>query len=185
MRSLSFLFNRLSARLGLCIALAAAGSAAHASVTWTLNDFSFTDGGKATGSFTWDEQSQVATSWDIVTSEGSAMAAHSYTELTSSMYKTPSVQSITFYVDKLQFRIGLADLALLNAPSAHLDLHSQNPGATGPNGFLECVNCSPYRLGNAGAFLSAELPDTVPEPSTVALTFLVLGLLAVARRKAN
>lgn len=55
----------------------------------------------------------------------------------------------------------------------------------GENGFLECVNCSPYRIGKAGAYLSAGVPPSdVSEPSTAALSVLALGLLAFVRRKA-
>ena len=163
--------------------LAGAASAANASVLWQLNDFTFTDGAKVTGWFRWDEASNKAVDWNIVTTPGT-LGGHTYTTATSGTFSVPAVESVNFYVGTLQFRLGVTALDLLDTPSAHLALFAHNAGQVGPNGFLECYNCAPYRVGQAGAYLATAPVNNVPEPSTVALCALGAGLLAVARRKA-
>jgi hypothetical protein len=169
-----------------CLAFAtmgAASGAANASVIWHLNDFSFTDGATAAGWFSWDETSDRATSWNITTTAGN-LGAFTYTDGNSSTYTTFAGDNITFYAGTRQFRIGMTNPDVFDTPSAHLAPVASNAGV-GPNGYLECFNCSPYRLGRAGAWLSAAVPPaTVPEPSTTALSLLALGLLAAVRRKA-
>jgi len=173
--------------LSLCLAvatLAGAGNAAHASVLWQLNDFSFNDGATATGWFRWDEASNKAVAWNIVTTPGT-LGGNTYATNNSGTFSIPSVNSVNFYAGTLQFRIGVTNLDVLDTPSAHLALFAQNVGQVGPYGFLECYNCAPYRTGKEGAYLTAVTPSgDVPEPSTIALSALGMGLLAVARRKA-
>lgn len=160
-----------------------------ASVTWTLNKFAFDDGGTASGSFTWDNVGKTATSWNISVSGGntSSFPALTYTSLNSDSLKNGANEMLYFEQhssasNKRQFRIGLASLAQLDSPVAVLSLFSVNTGQTGANGFLECNNCSPFRIGQAGAFLSAA---PVPEPSTWALFGIGLAGLFYTRRRAR
>lgn len=167
----------------LSLVLATAGAAANASVVWQLNNFSFTDGATATGQFTWDEATNVATSWNIATTAGT-LGANTYMDINSSMYTSASANSITFYVGSRQLRLAFLNVDNLDTPTSHLTLFSQNFGQTGQNGYLECNNCSPYRVGQAGAYLSSAVPTSaIPEPSTAALSVLTLGLLAAVRRR--
>jgi len=171
-----------------CLALATMGAAsgtATASVIWQLNDFSFDDGATATGWFSWDETSNTATSWNITATAGN-LPSFTYTDSNSAMYTTFAGDNVTFYADTRQFRIGIANADVFDTPAAHLAPLAVNAGV-GPYGYVECFNCSPYRLGQSGAWLSAAAAvpaATVPEPSTAALGILALGLLAAARRKA-
>lgn len=173
--------------LSCCLAiatLAGASNAANASVVWQLNNFTFNDGATATGFFRWDEASNKADSWSIVVTPGT-LSGYTYDPGSSATFSTASVNSVTFYVGSRQFRLGVTNLDVLDTPSAHLALFAQNIGQVGPNGFLECWNCSPYRTGNAGAYLAAVTPPVnVPEPSTGALGAFGIGLLALARRTA-
>ena len=152
---------------------------ANAAVIWELNNFLFDDGTSATGSFTWNEATNVATSWDILTIDGS----RSGTQYSSTTGSFVNLGSFFFFGEVAnQFRIGLADLDSLDTPSASLTLFSQNPGSTGPNGFLECTNCGDIREGEAGAYLSV---SAVPVPAAVWLFGSgLVGLIGVARRKA-
>jgi hypothetical protein len=165
----------------LLLAAITISAGAHASVLWELNNFSFNDGATATGWFRWDEAQNKATSWNIATTAGT-LSAYTYLETNSKMYTTFAGDDITFYVGNRQFRIGIATADVLDTASAHLALTVHNAGQVGQNGFLECINCAPYREGRAGAFLSADVTD-VPEPSSAALSILALGLLAAVRRK--
>lgn len=168
----------------LLLATLSGFGSAHASVLWQLNNFNFNDGATATGWFRWDPGANKATSWNIATTAGT-LGAHIYLETNSSMYTTFAGDDITFYVGNRQLRIGIANADVLDTASAHLAPAVPNPGQVGPYGFLECVNCAPYRTGQAGAYLSADVPPSnVPEPSTAALSVLALGLLAAVRRKA-
>jgi MYXO-CTERM domain-containing protein len=163
--------------------MGAAGGTANASVLWHLNDFSFDDGATASGWFNWDETSNKATSWNIAATAGT-LPAFTYTDSNSATYTTFAGDNITFYIGNRQFRIGTASADAFDTPSAHLAPFGSN-GNVGSYGYLECINCSPYRIGQSGAYLSAQVqPTTVPEPSTAALGLLALGLLVAVRRKA-
>lgn len=167
--------------LSLCLAFATlvgAGNAANASVLWQLNNFKFDDGARATGWFRWDDTTNTVVEWNIVTNPGS-LSGNTYTDANGGTFIVTDFDVLVFYTGSRQFRLGLIDMFALDFPSNHLSLFVQNAGLVGPNGFLECDSCVPYRLGQAGAYLA----QTVPEPSTVALCLLGTGLLAVARRK--
>lgn len=175
---------RSTLKLSLLLATIVVSASAHASVLWELNNFAFNDGATATGWFRWDEGTNKATSWNIATTAGT-LSAFTYLDTNSNTYTTFAGDDVTFYAGTRQLRIGIANADVLDSPSAHLALAVANPGQVGPNGFLECFNCSPYRIGQAGAFLSADEPTTnVPEPSTAALLMVALGSLAAVRRKA-
>lgn len=179
----SLRLSRVGARLAAGLALVTLSCAAHASVVWQLHDFAFTDGATAAGSFTWDETLHRPTAWNISTTAG-VLAAQTYTDANSMAGLATSLNFLVFNVGVRDFRIGFPDFSVLETPVAHLVPNNPNSGFVGPNGYLECDNCYPYRTGVAGAYLSA-LPEThVPEPSTAALSILALGLLAAVRRRA-
>ncbi len=167
--------------LALVLALSMTGSA-QASIVWTLNDFSFSDGGQAAGSFTWDESTNTITQWNIRVTGAVGWAEKTYSDLDSQAYAGPlrGTEAVLFgYRDNArQFRFGLASFDLLDTPVTQLGL---TPGSyVGSTGFLECLNCGPIRSGVPGAYLSAA---TVPEPGSLALVGLSLGLVALGRKR--
>jgi hypothetical protein len=180
----------MRALLTICLFIATlgAGGAANASVLWQLHDFKFNDGATATGWFRWDTGANKAIEWNIATTAGT-LAAYTYLQTNlqtnSSTYTTFAGDDITFFAGNRQLRLGIPNADALDTPSSHFVLAVPNVGQVGPYGFQECLNCSPYRTGLAGAFLSADAPPSnVPEPSTAALSVLALGVLAAMRRKA-
>ena len=182
MKKILHLPSGLLSRVILSVLLGSFACGANASVVWQLNNFVFNDATSATGSFVWDATTNTAISWNIVTVDGGRPGVN-YSSATGNFGTSSSIDVMYFSKGFDQFRIGLADLNLLDTPAASLSLVSQNVGQTGANGFLECDNCGSFRLGQAGAFLSAS--SDVPEPSTIAMFGLAFGLIGVARlRKA-
>lgn len=167
----------------MAIAMALFGAtAANASVVWTLNNFTFNDGSQATGTFTWDEVLNRATAWHIETTAG-RLAAFTYTDANSTMFLSGNADVLNFAFGARQFRIGVLNADVFDTASAHLAPFASNPGLVGPAGYVECINCSPNRIGLTGAYLSADVPTNVPEPATAALSLLALGLLGLSRRR--
>ncbi|GGY42326.1 PEP-CTERM sorting domain-containing protein [Pseudoduganella albidiflava] len=156
---------------------------AQASVIWTLNNFNFTDGATASGTFTWEETTNRVTAWNIATTTG-LFFGNSYTSDDPEGLTTvdTNFQMITFWTGNWNLRLGLASLDALDTPAAHQELFSQEPLFTGQHGYLECANCAPYRFGEAGAWLSAAVVQ-VPEPSALALSALALCIMVAVRRR--
>ncbi|MET0116510.1 MAG: PEP-CTERM sorting domain-containing protein [Sedimenticola sp.] len=151
----------------------------NASVIWQLNNFVFDDGATAVGSFEWDEASNTAISWNIDILPVLSDSPGSYSDATGTSHSYAPLDTLTFQEgDYWQFRLGFADLDLLDTPVASLSLYSQNTGLTGDYGFLECENCNPWREGMRGAYLS----PAIPEPATLALMGLGLAGIGFARK---
>jgi len=165
-----------------------------ATIQWTLNNGSFNDGGTVSGSFVWDTISNTATSWNFAVSGGntSTFPAATYSNATSTfgdvnidiatgsdtlMFSIPTPDPSVFR----QFRFAVADFAL-NTPVLNLSLVSNiftNSSST--SGYGECFNCSPYREGVLGAYLSS---SEVPLPAALPLFATGLGVIAfLARRR--
>ena len=174
-----------AAMLGAAAALTAAPLTASASVIWTLNNFKFSDGATATGTFTWEEATNKVTDWHIDTTAG-AFGAHTYANGApgNGVYTVAQNQYLLFQSNGWDLRVALANFDLLDSPAAHLALQSTRPAMTGQDGYIECRNCAPVRYGQAGAFLSAAVAN-VPEPSTIALSGLALAMLAFVHRRRN
>jgi hypothetical protein len=170
--------------LALAAAISALASPAHAAtIRWELNNFTFADGGTATGFFDWDTIALASTNYEISTSGGDV---GTFPPVTYDDETTNFAQAVNtlFFFDSANplrvFRIGLSSIATLNTPLAAL-IPVGNILA-GPTGFVECFNCGPQRLGDAGAgaYLSA-----VPEPATVTLIVLGGALSAAVRRRSR
>lgn len=169
--------QQLAVAATLCIS-----ASAQAAIVWTLNDFRFQDGATATGSFTWNEANNTVAQWDVFVSGGS-WTDQRYASQLGGGWASGSGATVFFGLsgESRGFRLGVAQLDLLDIAAARLDL-TGNP-FTGTSGFLECFNCFPAREGQRGAYLSAAPAATVPEPGSLALVGLSLGLIALGRKR--
>jgi hypothetical protein len=196
------LLIRLTHRLvaACVIAIASTGSASAANLTWTLNNVSFNDGGTATGSFTFDAQTQQVSDWLVSVSPWTYNGIDPFGDVTPDnavtspayRYDSAMTQTVAFFTsdasygyitlrDNSQFygdnpnntrEIRLAFTGALDTPGATVALNLDS-------GFgAECWNCAPARTFSSGSVTA------VPEPTQWAM-LLAGGLLlgaTVARR---
>jgi hypothetical protein len=166
-----------------CLSSAARTDAA--TITWTLNNFTFADGGVASGFFDWNTVTQSSPNYAVSVSGGNTTT---YPPLIYTDESTDFVagSNTVFFFDPTEplnyrvFRIGLVNLASLDTPQPFLTLTGNN--LTGSSGFVECYNCLSARFGaaNAGAYLSA---TPVPEPATLWLVAMGAGAGRLLRRR--
>lgn len=161
-----------------------------ASVTWNLNNFIFTDGAKATGSFVWDSDVNSVLDFNFFITDGTNdnFSAINYSRINgdSATIFSDDEDILSFSSPRnalssrpREFRISIASFDLLDIPSASLGL-VDSPYAR--NGFTECYNCSPFNAGLPGAFLSS-IPVSVPEPASIAGLTLIGIAITSKRRK--
>jgi uncharacterized repeat protein (TIGR01451 family) len=133
-------------------------------VRWTLNGVTFDDGGMATGSFDFDADSSTLSNWNIGVSGGNTgsfpVLTYSTADASSEYYLFTGNTTHT-----IQFDLSSSDRQLRLTPVSDLT----NAGGTvaidlatafGGSGGVECFNCSPFRLINAGSF-SGVAPATI------------------------
>ena len=133
---------------------------------WVLQGVTFADGGTATGAFNYDATTESVTSWNITVAGGNTTSFPPLTYSTSNSTVLvgcttgcPATQEkaiiITQNSSTRQFRI-TPDGAFTNlGGTLAVDLNTGGGGS----GAVECFNCGPFRLINAGS-LSAAGPQT-------------------------
>src|SRR4051812_46204491 len=148
-------------------------------VTWTLNNVTFSDGGTATGSFTYNADNNTFANWNIITSANGPFGAN-YNPGTGGVFTLAfgnPLDTIIFNVGLLQFRI--TPLSQLTNAGGNIALNLNTAG--NGSGGIECFNCSPVRLIVSGDLSAA---SETPEPGSIALLGTgLLGLGGSLRRK--
>ena len=169
-----FIMNRLLSAVGMVLLLAA--GQASANVVFTFSGVTFSDGGTLTGTFTTNDALNLLIDYDITTSAGTGIGFH-YTPGTSDGTTSTSLPSIIVVntpplldnILQITFNGGLTALGA--------------PILIGTNDSFEQTT-SPARRDITGG--EAIVANSVPEPSTLALLGLavgVVGLLTYVRRR--
>lgn len=175
-------------RLTLALVLLSLGPLPSAAMplTWSLDNVTFTDGGVATGSFSYDADTSSLVDWNISVSGGdeTTFPAFSYTPATipdTGVFDTGPGLSFQFFVDTFALGgtpesrvLALSTLAPLTDVGGTVALQIGNDPSWESR---ECYNCNPYRLVATGSIRSA-----VPEPSSLVILATGLILLSVMSR---
>lgn len=147
-----------------------------ASITWTVKNATFADGGKLLGGFDWDTVTDTISNITIKTTDG-----------VTSTIKGQDYASSTGRLDL----VNSPDRILFDLPSIRLTLFGNfdldKPGTlilagTRHDGFKECFGCNPVRSGTEGGFLMSE-PSPIPLPASLPILAGALGTLGVIRRR--
>jgi PEP-CTERM motif len=161
------------------MALCAAAPASAATILWTLRNVTFNDGGQASGTFSTDSNTGLATAFNISTTAGSILtSAFNYTSSNSQLFIQNFFSPQSFIVVNNPFNRYI-NLAFANS----LAVGGVNPLRTSGllSGSWECTNCGSLRLITGGVATS------VPEPAAWALMIAGFGLsgAAIRRRKTS
>jgi PEP-CTERM motif len=167
--------------------LIASSLAVSAPVLWTLSNVTFDDGGIATGSFTFDADTNAYSSVLITTSGGSV--------LPGSTYDTGEIVNTPFTTNSLHLTLidgfGAADLTGNNLIGLTYASALTNAGGSinlvagyfntfeGICGTPDCLSGTGNRTLRAGSIVASALP----EPGSIALVGLGLGLAGWAGRR--
>lgn len=131
-------------RLGYLVPLLFAQALSAASVTWTLSNGVFSDGGTVTGSFTLDADTQTVSTWSFAVAGGdtATFPPRTYTPANSISFGTGSPIAWVFSdqttAPSRDLRIGPFNNALSDAGGTATTV-------TSVFGNVECFNCGPFR----------------------------------------
>jgi hypothetical protein len=159
--------------IAVVLCLLPAGIANAVPVTWNLSPLNFNtgpglqlgQGGVATGSFTYDADTNTYSSWNIVITDfGFAPANGLLTPLTSSLFLPPSATSFA-----LSYSSGQARLSL-----SFFDPVTLNPQPLTNSGGLVNVSASVVDAGNVFySWFGGGTASSVPEPASA--SFVLAG----------
>jgi len=167
---------KITARLLATAALAGtllAGPALAGPLTWTLSNVTFDDGGTASGSFTYDADTNTLNNWAITTTGGSTLGGATYDSVSNPYGFTLSNADFFFGANgslNPYLRLGTTS-GLTNAGGTVALL-------TGFSSY-ECTNCGAYRLVTGGSVTTG----SVPEPAAWAMMVAGFGLVGFAARR--
>jgi hypothetical protein len=172
-------------RIGAAVSLASfllmfGGSVQATPLTWSLSGATLNDGSTASGSFTYDADTNAYSNYSISYTAGSIGAAITYDAsasvngLSSAANLTLTLGSVTNYMN-IAFDTNLTNVGGTIAISI-------DPGFSFTASSWECTNCGNTRLFTGGV-VTANVPVPVPEPATLALLGLGLAGLGFSRRK--
>jgi hypothetical protein len=149
--------NRIT--LVAIIALLFFSTSAHAvGIIWSLNGVTLDDGGTATGTFVFNADTSTVSNWNVSVSGGDTgtFSPFTYSTGSSSFFFTIATWSP---LDTFNFEENSSNRELRLTPIASLT----NAGGTVPidlatssggSGAVECFNCSPFRVIDAGSLVS-------------------------------
>ncbi len=155
--------------------LASTVTASATPITYTLDNVTFADGTKATGSFTFDADTHQSSGYDIFTTQG-VMSAFEWNKSDSGLYygggAGPNNFTLITTSGNRVFNFSFLN-PLTNAGGSYLI----NTAST-----YECNNCGTYRRVNGGSVTSLAVA-AVPEPTTPALLLAAAGMFAFMQRR--
>lgn len=152
--------------------LTTAVSAQAIPITYTLQDVTFVDGTRATGSFVFDATTRQSSAYDIVTKAG-IMSAFEWSRANSGLYFGGGAGPNNFTIITTDGR-RVFNFSFLNAFTNAGGTNLINIAST-----YECNNCGTFRRVVSGSVTS----NAVPEPATLALMLPALGALVVGARR--
>jgi hypothetical protein len=158
-----------------------------APITWNLSGVTFSDAATASGTMTWDADSQVLSSWNISVTNGN-LSAFTYTPSDSTggdYYQgVPGFQSTFIISENSSTRqLRMTPVAALGDAGGTVGINLTTWG--GGSGSIECFNCSPSRIIESGSLTTDVTPPT-PEPASIGLLGLgFAGLSLLARKQQN
>ena len=152
------------------------------SVTWNLNNVTFSDAATASGSFVFDADTQTLSDWNISVTSGT-LSAFTYTPADSaagSYFQVSGYQNeLLFMVNGSTRQLRMTPLTALTDAGGAVDINLNTFG--GGSGSVECYNCGPYREIVSGSFATA-----IPEPGSLGCFGLgLVGAGFFARRFRN
>jgi len=167
------------ALLLLASSLVVAPVSSASTVSWNLNNVTFSDGATASGAFTFDADSNTLSDWNVSVTSG-VLSAFTYSPANST---AGSYFQETGYQDELLFMVNGSTRQLRLTPldaltdSGGIDPINFNTFGNG-SGSVECYNCAPYREVVSGSFATA-----TPEPGSMALLGLGFASASLLARK--
>lgn len=170
-------FTRLLAATALLTLVPAEANAA--AVAWTLTGATFTDGGIATGSFTFDAGTGQVSAFSLSVTGGNTpvFAPFTWNEATATYANLLGTDGVLSFRDNLSSRqLRLAPGGALTDAGGTIALDLGNLFAA------DCFNCNPFRAFASGSLVAAAAP-AVPEPGTWALMLLGFGAVGLAFRR--
>ena len=160
--------------------IAISGSAS--SITWTLQNAVFTDGGVATGSFVFDADTQTVVSYNIQTSGGNTANFPAFlfqNGVGYNEYASPSPGNNFIDFETYLTNGNISGMELRLGPLNSLT------DAGGTVGFsvnsMECYNCDPRRTFASGQLVAGSQGAGVPEPASLGLIGVAFAMMAAAR----
>ena len=159
------------------------GAASAQNRTWTIEGGAFTDGATFSGSFNYDDLTDVYSNWNIVTTPG-VLPGFNYN--TANSYAFPnqlSTNSVAFLTNiTTDSYLNLAFASELSSAGSYAFLpQNWNPNANSYLGSWECDNCTIVRGVMSGQVTS--VVSGVPEPDTWAMLLVGFGAIGYSMRR--
>jgi MYXO-CTERM domain-containing protein len=163
--------------MSLCGALLLSSPVLAETVTWTLEDVSYPSGGVVNGSFTIDTNTAALSAIDVTSTADGSFSGGTY------LYQNPS-DSLSFY----EFVLDSSNAADLTGTPAIIIEFNSSLAVPGTDTVLDVSEGSCFDA-NCDAFGNSRFEDTTgiattatPEPASLALALLGVGLLELRRR---